>query len=137
MKYIKASIFVILSMISINSFAFTLSLQATNHTNQEVTVAGGASYGFRDQPIIWQAPFPTMNKLIAPQGTNIPMSVVLKDLDNFSMEYFNFSDKDGKLLVRCLSDYYSISKDAILRFTLYQAPGPNSHYYCKRDIIKQ
>jgi hypothetical protein len=112
-------------------------LQASNKTNQEVKTEGGASYELRDQPMIWQAPLPTMNEIIAPRGTNIPMDKIQKDLINYDLEYFNFKDINNRLLVRCLSDYSTVSQDAVLRFTLYQSPGSNPHYYCKRDLIKR
>ncbi|MFN7095959.1 MAG: hypothetical protein ACK4PR_00130 [Gammaproteobacteria bacterium] len=125
------------SCFAINSYAFTVSLQVSNKTNQEVKPEGGLSSGQVDQPIVWQESLPTMNHIIAQHATNIPVDALRKNLDNYDLEYFNFNDMNNKLLVRCLSSYYTASKDMILRFTLYETPGAHPTYSCQRESIKR
>lgn len=137
MKPFTFSLAAALCCLAINSYAFTVSLQVTNKTNQEVKTEGSISYGYVDQPLVWQEPLPTINDIIAPKGMNIPVDGLRKDLDNYDLEYFNFNDMNNKVLVRCLSTYYALSQDAILRFTLYEVPGANPTYRCQRDAIKK
>ncbi|MBY0545610.1 MAG: hypothetical protein K2Q14_08745 [Gammaproteobacteria bacterium] len=115
---------------------YTVSLQVNNNTHQEVKTSG--TYSYEQYGIFHsQAPLPIINKVIAPEGRNIPMDNLRRELTNYDIEYFDFYDTNNKLLAACLSTYYPLRENAIIRFSLYQLAGDNAHYHCTREVIKE
>lgn len=125
-----------LALWSLQAQAFTVSLQATNTTNAEVQTQGSLSYE-QNGTMIWQAPMPTINTIIAQEGKNIPLDETRQNLTSYDLEYLDFKDMNNKVLASCLDDYYPIRENAILRFTLYKVPGNNNKYKCVRQVIKE
>lgn len=124
-----------LSLLSTNLSAYSIALEASNLTDKMVKPLASLSYEAQGE-MHWQVPLPTMNTLIAPKGQSIPMDKIRHNLTGYSLEYFDFQDTEGHLLAVCLSNYFAIQQDALIRFILLPLPGQPNRYHCERQVFK-
>ena len=135
MKLLKAVGFLAASILSGTAQAYTVSLQANNNTDINVKTSG--TYSYEEYNVFHrQSPLPVINRVIAPHGRNIPLDNLRRNLTNYDIEYFDFTDTNNRVLARCLSTYFPIREDAVLRFTLHQLQGQQHQYKCTREVVR-
>ena len=126
----------VMALFTAKAEAYSIALEVTNATSEMVKPLANLSYESKGE-MHWQDPLPTMNALIAPKGKNIPIDSLKTNLQSYNLEYMDFQDMDKHILAVCLSNYFSIREDALIRFILLPVPGEKHRYHCERQVFKR
>ena len=112
---------------------FAVDLQVNNLTNQTLIPVASLNYEQNGQ-MNWQVPIPTSSIHIAPHTQHVSIDN-RNQLTAYDLNYLDFQDINGKLVVSCLEDYYATSTSINLIFTVAESNSAPGRYVCKHQTL--